>query len=552
MSIAFKLRPAQQRLISGIETAWSSGATNVCAVAPTGFGKTVTFSAIVERMSAPTCLIAHRQELVSQISLALARSGVRHSIVAPPAVVRTICQLHQYELGRQWYEPNAKVRVAGVGTLVRHNPSDPWLKQVALWVLDEAHHGTVGTQWHKAIQMFPHARGLGMTATPTRADGKGLGRHADGFFDALVLGPSLREVIAEGHLTEYRIFAPPAAALDLAAVPVSAGGDWSPEPLRAAVHKASITGDVVRHYLRHAAGKRGITFAVDIEAAGELAAAYRAAGVPAECVSGKTPDMLRAQILRKLRTGEILQVTNCDLFGEGFDLPAIESVSMARPTQSFGLFVQQAGRGLRLMEGKDRALLIDHVGNVQRHAVARWDDAAGRTVVDLCYRNWTLDRRDRKASNKSTDAIPTRVCPGCTQPYERSLVACPYCGHAVEPAGRSAPEQVDGDLHELDPTALRGLVARVQQVNAPTIVPPQGLSGPALGALNKRHAERLEAQQALQDAMARWGGIGRRLGREREGQKEFFLRFGVDVLTAQTLGASEARDLEARVRQDLC
>ena len=113
-------------------------------------------------------------------------------------------------------------------------------------------------------------------------------------------------------------------------------------------------------------------------------------------------------------------------------------------------------------------------------------------------------------------------------------------------------EQVDGDLHELDPAALRGLVTRVQQVNAPTIVPPQGLSGPALGALNKRHAERLEAQQALQDAMARWGGIGRRLGREREGQKEFFLRFGVDVLTAQTLGASEARDLEARVRQDLC
>jgi len=399
--------------------------------------------------------------------------------------------------------------------------------------------------------MFPYARGLGVTATPTRADGKGLGRHADGLFDAMVVGPSLRDLVARGHLTEYRIFAPPAAALDLTAVPVGASGDWSPEPLRKAVHKASITGDVVRHYLAHAAGKRGITFAVDIEAAGELAAAYRAAGVPAECVSGKTPDLVRAQILRRLRSGEILQVTNCDLFGEGFDLPAIECVSMARPTQSFGLFVQQAGRGLRLMEGKDRAILIDHVGNVQRHAVARFDEAAGRVVVDLCYRNWTLDRRERRAAAKPNDAIPTRVCPGCTQVYERSLLACPYCGHAVEPAGRSAPEQVDGDLAELDPSALRGLLAEVQRVNSETIIAPQNLSGPALGALHKRHAERREAQAGLQDAMARWGGTARRVGREREAQKEFFLRFGTDILTAQTLGASEARELEARVRQEL-
>lgn len=552
MSIAFKLRDYQEQLVAGVEQSWAAGATNVCAVAPVGAGKTLLMSALVDRSGVAACLMAHRQELVSQISLALARCGVRHSILANPTVVRTICQLHQFELGKQWYEPNSKVRVGGVGSLVKHNPLDPWLKQVGLWVTDECHHLVSGSQFHKVTQLFPHSRGLGLTATPLRLDGKGLGRHADGVFDDMVVGPTMRGLIARGFLTEYRIFAPPAAALDLTAVPVSAGGDWSPEPLRKAVHKASITGDVVKHYLQHARGKRGITFAVDIEAAGELAAAYRAAGVPAECVSGKTPDLLRAQILRRLRTGEILQVTNCDLFGEGFDLPAIECVSMARPTQSFGLFVQQAGRGLRLMDGKDRALLIDHVGNVQRHAVARWDEDAGRTVVDLCYRNWTLDRRDRKASNKSTDAIPTRVCPGCTQPYERSLVACPYCGHAVEPAGRSAPDQVDGDLHELDPTALRGLVARVQQVNAPTIVPPAGLSGPALGALNKRHAERLEAQQSLQDAMARWGGIGRRLGREREGQKEFFLRFGVDVLTAQTLGAAEARELEARVRQDLC
>jgi len=549
MSIAFKLRPYQERLIRDIEAAWASGAANVCAVAPVGAGKTVVMATIVDRLGGAACLMAHRQELVSQISMALARCGVRHSIIAPKAVVQMICRLHHFELGRQWYDPNSKVRVAGVGTLIRHNPSDPWMRQVSLWVTDECHHLIKGSTFEKCTQLFPHARGLGLTATPTRADGKGLGRHSDGLFDALVVGPTLRELVSQGHLTEYRIFAPPASALDLTVVPTSAGGDWSPEPLRQAVHKAHITGDVVGHYLKHAAGKRGITFAVDIESAGEMAAAFRAAGVPAECVSGKTPDITRAQILRKLRTGEILQVTNCDLFGEGFDLPAIEVVSMARPTQSFGLFVQQAGRALRLMPGKDRALLIDHVGNVQRHAVARFDEGANRVVVDLCHRAWTLDRRDKRSSAKVNDAVPTRTCPGCTQVYERSLLACPYCGHAVEPAGRSAPDQVDGDLAELDPAALQSLAARVRQVNSTHIVAPQGLSGPALGALNKRHAERLEAQQELQSTMMLWGGVDRRLGREREAQKEFFLRFGTDVLTAQTLGATEARELAARVRQ---
>ena len=168
--------------------------------------------------------------------------------------------------------------------------------------------------------MFPNARGLGVTATPLRADGKGLGRHADGLMDAMVVGPSMRDLVLRGYLTDYRIFAPP-NDIDLSAVPTSAGGDFSPVPLRAAVHQSTkIVGDVVQHYLRIARGKLGVTFAVDIEAAEEIAIAYRTAGVTAEVVTSKTPEIVRAQVLRRFRNREVLQLVNVDLFGEGFDL----------------------------------------------------------------------------------------------------------------------------------------------------------------------------------------------------------------------------------------
>src|SRR5882762_8257373 len=136
-------------------------------------------------------------------------------------------------------------------------------------------------KWGKVASMFPNARWLGVTATPNRADGRGLGRHADGLFDTMVHAPSMRELIRMGYLTDYRIFTIP-SDVDLTDVPISAGGDFSPEPLRKAVHRSHIVGDVVQHYLRIARGKLGVTFAVDVESATQIAAAFNAAGVKAE------------------------------------------------------------------------------------------------------------------------------------------------------------------------------------------------------------------------------------------------------------------------------
>lgn len=522
------LHPFQAALRDQVHAAWAVGAQDVMAVLPTGGGKTVLFSDEIARNGAPAVAIAHRQELVSQISVALARNGVRHRIVGPSAVSRICTTLHLAELRRNFVDPMSPVAVAGVDTLIRNVSSETWIQKVSLVVMDEAHHVLRDNKWGAARALFPNARGLGVTATPTRADGCGLGRHADGVMDAMCVGPTMRELIDAGYLTDYEVYAPP-SDLDLRDVPLSASGDFSPVKLASAVHKSHIVGDVVKHYLRIAPGKLGVTFAVDVESATDIARAYRDAGVPSEVVTAKTPDAMRAAILRRFCARQVLQLVNVDLFGEGFDLPAIEVVSFARPTQSYSLYAQQFGRALRVMEGKDRAIIIDHVGNVERH---RLPDAR---------REWTLDRRDRRA-RAVEPGIPMRVCPLCTRPYERVHPSCPYCGHTVEPAGRSAPELVDGDLTLLTPEALAKLRGEID-------APPSWHPDPIVAAtLKKNHREKSLAQQQLREAMALWGGARTAAGDSIPmAQRRFFLTYGVDVATAQTLNAREARQLMERL-----
>ena len=400
----FTLRDYQIGIRAEAEAAWAAGERNVLAVLPTGGGKTITFGTILRDEPGASIAIAHRRELVGQMSTTLARLQVRHRIVAPPSVIREIVTLHVQETGTSWFDPNARHGVAGVDTLTRRELG-PWAQRVSLWVTDEAHHLLRANKWGKALDLFPNARGLGVTATPGRADGRGLGRHADGVFDKMVLGPSMRDLIDRGYLTDYRIFAA-ASDINVSSLTISdATGDYSPVALRDAARKSHITGDMVESYLRIAPGKLGVSFCVSVDIAAETAAKFRAAGVPAECVSADTPELVRAAIIRRFRNRELLQLVNVDLFGEGFDLPAVEVVGMGRPTASFGLYAQQFGRALRPSEGKGYAIIIDHVGNVIQHGLP---DAP---------RVWTLDRRERRARG-AADAAPTvRACPSCTGVY---------------------------------------------------------------------------------------------------------------------------------------
>ena len=532
------LRTFQQALVNEIYAAWNAGSTNVMPVAPTGAGKTVVLSHLLREESGSSIAIAHRQELVSQISLALARNGVRHRIVGRKNsnLVRVITALQVAELGYSFLDPSAKCGVGGVDTVVKMT-TEPWFKQVRLAVQDEGHHVLKDNKWGRAASLFPNARGLFPTATPLRADGKGLGRHHDGLTDALVLAPSMRELIGMGFLTEYRIFAPP-SDFHRENIRVSdSTGELVKEDATKEVKRACITGDVVQHYLRIAAGKLGVTFAVDVEEATKTAAAFKAAGVIAEVVTAETPDALRANILRRFKNREILQLVNVDLFGEGFDLPALEVVSFARPTESFALYAQQFGRVLRPSEGKTEGIVIDHVGNVLRHGLPDRP------------RIWSLDRRDKRAK-KQDDAIPLKVCVECLSPYEAVKKRCPYCDHYMPPAQRSAPQFVDGDLTELDPevlAALRGEIARRDgDYQANTFLPI-----PAQLRNRKLWGERRSEQAAMRNSIAWWAGLEANRGySESESYRRFYYRFGVDVANAQLLNAQEAEELKCKIDRE--
>lgn len=534
------LRPFQAELKAAVFQGWNQGAANVLMRLDTGGGKTVTLADIVNEHNGASMVIAHRQELVGQLSLTLARYGVRHNLVASDSTRRGIAKLHVEELGYSFIDTGARCTVASVDTLVRHDLG-ALTAQVTLWIVDEGHHLVRDNKWHTAIDRFtnPAVRGLLPTATPKRADGKGLGRHADGVADLMVEGPPMRWLIEQGYLTDYRIVCPKTDMQMLA--DVGASGDWSTKQLREAAQRSHIVGDVVAAYLKYATGRLGITFSTDIETAGEIATAYRLAGVRAETLTGKTDDGLRRSILRRFAAREIDQIVAVDIISEGFDLPAIEVASMARPTASLALYMQQFGRTLRTMPGKEKALIIDHAANVIRHG-----GPPDKPRV------WSLERAGKKAK-KADDGIPMRICVACFEPFERIYKECPHCGHYEPPATRNAPAMVDGDMAELDPETLARLRGEVAAVDMG--IPERraelmatGLPGIPVMANVKRHAERQDAQALLRAAMADLGGRWHAEGMtDSQMQRRFFLTYGVDVLSAQALGTADAIALLGKI-----
>lgn len=532
----------QKKAKADVLQAWAHGAQNVCLQSGTGSGKTVICSDIISERTDPVMAVAHRMEIVGQLSLTLARYGIRHNIFSPPGVIRGIIASHMYELGKSYYDSQSQNTVAGINTLIRMD--SPLFKRVKLLMQDEGHHVLVDNTWGKAAAKFPNALGLYPTATPYRADGKGLGRHADGIFDVLVKGIPESQLINEGYLCRYRIVSPP-SNLDLSKVPISNSGDYSPPKLRDAVHESQIHGDIVDTYLKFARGKLGITFTVDIKAAIEVAEQYRAAGVPAEVITGKTPDLLRTQIMRRFQNREIHQIVNVMVLGEGVHVKGVEVVTLADPTYSLAKFRQQVGRVLAISPGKESAIIIDHVNNWLRHGLP---DAP---------RDWSLDRRERRSREAPTDAVPLRRCLNekCLTIYERLFDVCPQCGlkysRPAGTGGRSQPEQVDGDLIELDPDVLARLRGEIKRIDAPPRL-PHNVDNYIQRSILKKFDRRQKAQQILRSKIALFAGYYRDQSyTDSQIYKRFYFSYGIDIATAQTLGTTEAMELTDKINNFL-
>lgn len=403
------LRDYQEAAIQGIRDSFIQGNRRVLLVLPTGGGKTVCFSYIAagtSKNNKRVLIIAHRRELLKQISKSLKAVGVRHAVLT--------AGYHGI--------PTAPVVVASVFTLAKR--LDKW-PEPDLIIGDEAHHFTPTSTWGKVVAAFPKARVLGVTATPERLDGKGLGL----LFDDMVIGPTVAELTEQGFLSPADVYAP--SRPDMGSVRTRMG-DYVHSDLEGAMDKPSITGSAVAHYTKLASGARAIAFCVSVKHAKDVANDFNRAGYVSSHIDGSMHETERDGILAKFERGEIQVLTSCDLISEGFDLPAVEVAIMLRPTKSLSLYLQQAGRAIRISPGKTKTVILDHAGNTAVHG-----------FIDE-HREWTLTDGEARKKRDGEAAPTVRTCPDCFAMH-RPMPVCPGCGHVYKVFGRNI-EQIDGEL----------------------------------------------------------------------------------------------------------
>lgn len=424
-----ELRPYQTDWIAGLRASFQAGHSAPLGVLPTGGGKTVCFSYLTGRLNTAgkrAILLAHRDELLAQISATLTQFDVRHGVISAGAA----------------YDRRLLAHVASVATVVRRLDR---VQAPDYVIVDEAHHAVAASQYGKCLAYWrernPALRVIGVTATPQRLSGEGLGET----FDDLVLGPTTGELIAGGALAPYRLFAP-AVAVDLSGVH-SRAGDYARNEVAAVMDKPAIIGDAVSHYAKLCDGQPAVAFCVSIEHAQHVAEQFRARGYRAASIDGKMEKTMRRGLVQEFGRGQINVLTSCDIVSEGFDVPGIVAAILLRPTQSLALYLQQVGRALRRADGKEAAVILDHVGNSSRHGLP--DDP----------REWSLTGTAGRKT-KAADAA-CRQCPTCYAVSPAAASKCRECG-ALFPVKPREVEVVDGELAEIELARMKREAARTQ------------------------------------------------------------------------------------------
>jgi superfamily II DNA or RNA helicase len=546
--------------------AWDAGHDVVMGVVPTGGGKTVIKGSIAkDHYDEPGITIAHRSELVGQVSVALAREEVPHNIIGSRETVKKIVDIHMREFGRSWFNPRANWHAASIDTLIRRDIEDRVFKRLRYGFIDEGHHALRDNKWGTGVAMCPpDMKWFLPTATPIRADGRGLGSHADGIVDVMVEGPDMRWMIDNGYLTRSVIRGVRPSDLNLDDVAIGETGDFNKDSLRKAVKRSNkIIGDIVGKYVECTPGLTAICFAVDVEHGTQIAQGFNDRGIPAQVVSDKTPATLRDQYLRQLEAGTLKVLVNVDLFGEGFDLPAIQVCIFARPTASYALYCQQYGRVLRLQITREQARNWDSYTVAQRLAIiaasvkpyAHIHDHVGNVIMhkgppERRQFAWSLDAREKRT--RATDGVSSRLClnPVCMETYEKFYTACPYCNvPPLPPLQRNRPELLDGDLSLYDEELMDALFGAIAKVDGNVPYMP-GASNVVKNSVAKNHRERKDTQMILRETIAVWAGYHQNFD-TRTRYRKFYADFGVDVLTAQAMGVQDAHNLIMKIKEVL-
>jgi superfamily II DNA or RNA helicase len=392
------LRPYQQDVVAQVDLAIEAGPAKIVVVAPTGSGKTVVGAEVIRRAVARpkrVLVVAHRREIIMQTSRKLFANAVRHGIIMAGVDPR----------------PMEAVQVASVQTLhARAVRSEAMPLPLAdLIIIDECHHAPANT-YQNIIDLYPEAALLGLSATPCRGDGRGLG----GIFTRLIEAPQVAELVEQRHLVRSRVYAP--VDPNLRGVTVR-NGDYAENELADRMDKPKLVGDIITHWHKYAERRKTVAFACSVAHSIHIHEEFVRSGVRAEHLDGATPKDERDAILTRLGSGQTELVTNCMVLTEGWDMPEVGCCILSRPTKKMGLYRQMIGRVLRPADGKPDAIVLDHSGAVFRHGLP--ED----------YVNWTLDA-ERRAESPAHQARLERKA--------ASLIECSQCS-ALRLGGKPCP-----------------------------------------------------------------------------------------------------------------
>ena len=407
-----KLRDYQEELVNGIKKSMLAGNHSIIVQSPPRSGKTVVMAHIAKGATDKgnkVLFFSHRKEINEQVYKTFENNEVNMNLVT----------------------------IGGVQSLVRKLDK---LDEPTIILIDEAHHSKASS-YKKIIDYFPNAYKLLFTGTPVRLDGSGF----DDIAEDIILGKSVKWLQEHGRIAPFKYYAP--LMIDMSRLKKRAG-----EFTKGSVDetmKTVIYGDVIKHYEKLAKGKQAIVYTHSVEASENVSKAFNKAGYNSMAVSGKTPREARETAMKAFRTGKLKIMVNCELFTEGIDLPNVDVCIMLRPTQSLSLYLQFAMRALNPREGKT-AIIIDHVGNVERFGLPNQD------------REWSLQGIVKKKQVAKIGEPTVRVCEKCFATFWSSERTCPDCGFTNPPTAKEVEIMREAELAEITERKQQRIKKRVE------------------------------------------------------------------------------------------
>lgn len=405
-----ELRPYQIEAIKRLQDGFKKHKRQILCLA-TGSGKTVVFSKMVYMAATngtQTLVLTHRTELFEQTFKAIEKHGI---------------SIQRIEAKNKKLDPTALVSVGMVETVERRIKNG-FSIEPKLIIIDEAHFGN----FTKLVDHWSSSFVIGATATP-------VGKHFYQYYTNLIETITIRELIDNGYLCDYRAFQ---MQDDFSDVKISKG-EFEESSLFAHFDKAELYSGVVEKYIEKSMGKKTVVFNCNIQHSENTTQAFRSAGIESYSITSLTSKEERANILRRYDAGEFMVLNNCGILTTGWDCPSVECVIVNRATMSLPLWLQMCGRGSRPYNGKEKFTVLDFGKNHDRHGM--WNEP----------RNWQIE----KPKKKKEMAAPTKECPNCAAMLYASVRVCSECGYEFIPADKET-EIKDGVLVEIIKKSYEG------------------------------------------------------------------------------------------------